>query len=73
VFIKRGTYKIYGGQTPATLDRVQTNGLGHRGIQKYIYQIEGDTLRTACKDDLQDRPMSFNEGGVWVATYKRVK
>jgi hypothetical protein len=58
---------------PAALDEVQTIRPDSAGTRKFIYRIEGDTLRTACKDDFLDLPNSFDEVGLYIVTWKRVK
>ena len=40
---------------------------------KYIYQIDGDTLRIARTMNDEQRPQGFNDKGVFISTYKRVK
>jgi uncharacterized protein (TIGR03067 family) len=72
-FVEGGSYKTNNGRMPAALDEMQTTRLDSQGTRRYIYRIEGDTLRTACKDGLRDLPASFDEKGIWVVTWKRVK
>jgi uncharacterized protein (TIGR03067 family) len=57
-----GTYTTDAGRRPAHLD--------FGGI-KYIYQVEGDTLRIAWMPERGDRPRNFDAAGVVVTTYMR--
>ena len=64
--VQRGTYRIDATQKPAHLDM---------GTAKFIYQIDGDTLRHATLAGAYDtpRPQGFYDKAIVVRTYKRVK
>jgi uncharacterized protein (TIGR03067 family) len=66
-------YRADAGLRPAHLDAPFPSGHRQRGMMRYIYRRDGDTLRIAFGDDLSIRPRSFDEQGIFVSTYKRVK
>ena len=69
-----GRYKIDSHRTPAALDEVQTTGQGWQIERRFIYRIEGETLHTAFNpNNPLNRPRSFDEDGVYIVTWKRVK
>lgn len=69
---KSGSGRIETTYNPPHLDWILANG-----DIKYIYQIDGDTLRLASKPGRlpgeTERPQGFNDKGLYVCTYKRVK
>jgi uncharacterized protein (TIGR03067 family) len=70
----RGSARIDPGRTPPQFDWSPSNGGGKGQVLRLIYQIDGDTLRTAIMNtDGMLRPQSFRDKGVVVHTYKRVK
>ena len=71
----RGSYRLDPTRKPPHLDEVPSNGPYQGQTVKYIYQLDRDTLRIAfmaAEDDMR-RPQGFNDKGVYVETYKRVK
>jgi uncharacterized protein (TIGR03067 family) len=72
-FVEGGSYKTDNGRMPAALDEMQTTRPDSQGTRRFIYRIEGDTLRTACTDNLQVRPRSFDQAGIYIVTWKRVR
>ena len=71
----RGSYRLDPTRKPPHLDEVPSNGPYRGQTVKYIYQLDRDTLRIAfmaAEDDMR-RPQGFNDKGVYVETYKRVK
>jgi uncharacterized protein (TIGR03067 family) len=71
----RGSYRLDPTHQPPHLNEVPANGPYQGQTVKYIYQLDRDRLRIAFmagKDDMR-RPQGFNDEGVYVETYKRVK
>jgi uncharacterized protein (TIGR03067 family) len=71
--VNEGTYKADSRRKPAFLDETTTAGPEAGRTEKYIYQLDGDRLRTAFRQDHRARPKSFDEDGVLIVIYKRVK
>jgi len=73
--IYRGTYRIDPVRKPPHLDWVRSNGDRPGKTLLFIYQIDGDTLRTGLMTSVNDRqrPQGFNGPDVFVQTYKRLK
>ena len=71
----RGVYHTDPARKPSHLDYFPANGPNQGKTLLFIYQIEGETLRTAhvVKSTDVQRPQGFNDKGVGVLTYKRVK
>jgi uncharacterized protein (TIGR03067 family) len=67
------TYRADASRLPAHLDAPFPPGHRQQGMMRYIYRRDGDTLRIAFGDDLSIRPRSFDDPGIFVSTYKRVK
>jgi uncharacterized protein (TIGR03067 family) len=69
---ERGNYRIDTTRKPPHLDRSPSI---NSGAEKFIYQIDGSTLKTAgiATADEVRRPQGFNDKGVVVLIYKRVK
>jgi uncharacterized protein (TIGR03067 family) len=68
----QGSYRIDSARNPPHLDWIPSGG-GFKGeMLKFICKRDGDTLRIAGRRDKQ-RPPGFNDEGVEVWTYKRVK
>jgi uncharacterized protein (TIGR03067 family) len=71
---ERGNYRIDRTPNPLHLDWMPSNGDFKGQTLKFIYQIDGDTLRMARMDsDLSLHPQGFNGEDVLVETYKRVR
>jgi uncharacterized protein (TIGR03067 family) len=69
-----GNIRIDPNQNPAHLDENPLTGYLKGETLKCIYQIEGDTLRIAGLPGLYvQRPKGFNDPGIEVSTYKRVR
>ena len=66
-----GRYRLDPTHKPAHLDWMPAN----RQTLKFIYQIDGDTLKIAGfpHEPTKPRPQAVNDKGVTVWTYKRVK
>jgi uncharacterized protein (TIGR03067 family) len=62
-----GNYTVEPGSKPAHLDIV-TSG----ETNKYIYRIDGDTLRLARYEQGVPHPKSFNDTGIVIIICKRV-
>jgi uncharacterized protein (TIGR03067 family) len=71
----RGRYRIDATRTPPHLDLVPEVGTSTGRTSMFIFQIEGDTLRIAWRlpPNEATRPQAFDEKGVVIATYNRVK
>jgi uncharacterized protein (TIGR03067 family) len=71
----RGTYRLDPGCKPPHLDCCPSNGQTQGRTLKLIYEVKGDTLRIGylTHKDLSRRPQGFDDDGVIVAVYKRVK
>jgi len=65
-----GTYTTDESYRPAYLDkRFPATG----ELRKYIYRVDGDTLWIGCMPDGCNRPTSFDDKGICVVIWKRVK
>jgi uncharacterized protein (TIGR03067 family) len=71
----QGRYRTDPGANPPRLDWYHSNGPFAGKTIKLIYQIDGDTLRIAfiADGDNSRRPQGFNDKGVSIGIYKRVK
>ena len=60
---------------PSHIDFMHSNGPAKGQTTKHIFQIEGDTLRIAQIGDAanEPRPQGFNDKGVQIFIYERVK
>jgi uncharacterized protein (TIGR03067 family) len=67
--LQTGTYTADAGRLPAHLDFL--SGPGNEETWKYIYRVEGDTLRIANMPGGQVRPHAFDQKGVVLTTYER--
>ena len=66
-----GTYTTDKTRVPAFLD--ESYGTSLEEARKYIYRIEGDTLRTAFRNANEgERPTSFDEPRLYIMTWKRL-
>ena len=70
---RSGTYTTDASRRPAHLDAPFPSRHPQQGMMRYLYRIDGDKLQIAFGDDLGIRPRSFDEPGIFVSTYKRVK
>jgi uncharacterized protein (TIGR03067 family) len=70
-----GTYRIDASRRPARLDQIASDGPGRGGVEKYIFQVDGDTLRLAFtySEEGVDRPEQFTDRHTGIHTFKRVK
>jgi uncharacterized protein (TIGR03067 family) len=66
-------YRTDPSQRPAHLDTLFATGDGQRGTMRYISRRDGNTLQIAHTNNRSVRPLSFDEPGIFVYTYKRVK
>jgi uncharacterized protein (TIGR03067 family) len=66
-----GTYDVDLTRKPSHLDMTQSKSKA----SKYIYKIDGDTLRIALINGLGEmrRPQDFTDKDVFITIYKRVK
>jgi uncharacterized protein (TIGR03067 family) len=69
----QGTYHINQTFTPHHFDWIPSRGDYKGQTLKCIYQIDGDTLKIANKIVGEERPQGFNDDGLAVSIYKRVK
>jgi uncharacterized protein (TIGR03067 family) len=70
--VSEGVYRADDTRRPCALDE-STTAEHEAGItRRFIYRLEGDTLRTAFVPGSRECPKSFDETGAWVATWKRV-
>jgi uncharacterized protein (TIGR03067 family) len=70
----RGCYRIDPTRNPPHLDRLPSSGPCKGETNKFIYQIDGDTLRVAGFYLIElPRPQGFNDDDISIWTYKRVK
>ena len=70
-----GRYRIDATRTPPHLDLIPDGGPDQGRTLPNIFQIDRDTLRLAWRlpPNVAVRPRTFDEKGVVVATYERVK
>jgi uncharacterized protein (TIGR03067 family) len=69
----RGNYRINTNCKPHHLDTFPSSG-PHKGRTfKYIYEVDRGMLRTAIGPYGDERPKGFNDEGVIIRIYKRVK
>jgi uncharacterized protein (TIGR03067 family) len=66
-----GTFTARNDRLPATFDETWTTGSAKGQTWQYIYQVEGDTLRTTHRPNGQVRPKSFDEDGAITIIWKR--
>jgi uncharacterized protein (TIGR03067 family) len=70
--VSEGVYRADYTRRPCALDE-STTAEHEAGItRRFIFRLDGDTLRTAFVPGSRERPKSFDETGAWVATWKRV-
>jgi uncharacterized protein (TIGR03067 family) len=62
-------YRLDPSQNPAHLDL----NPDHEEVLRFIYQINGDILRIGIGADNTRRPQGFNDAGLTIVTFKRVK
>ncbi len=67
-----GVYMADSTRRPCALDEATTAENEAGLTRRFIYRLDGDTLRTAFMQGSRERPKSFDETGAWVATWKRV-
>lgn len=70
-----GSYRIDHSRNPPQLEWLPSSG-AHKGKTiKWIYQIDGDTLKIACLVHEYEKrpPQGFDEKDLYVYTHKRVK
>jgi uncharacterized protein (TIGR03067 family) len=70
-----GSYRIDQSRNPPQLEWLPSSG-AHKGKTiKWIYQIDGDTLKIACLANEYEKrpPQGFDDKDLYVYTYKRVK
>jgi uncharacterized protein (TIGR03067 family) len=67
-----GSYKADPNQTPRLLDETKTTAPDYGETTKFIYQLDGDKLRTARRLSPPGRPQSFEEDDIYVVVWKRV-
>ena len=72
-FWNAGGYAADTGRNPASLDETTTLGFEAGNTRKFIYRLEGDRLRTAYRMNDAERPERFDEDGIHVCVWKRVK
>ncbi len=68
-----GTCRTDPTRKPAHLDWLFASGTYKGKTFKFIYQIDGDTLRMATMRNDWERPQTFSDRDIVVWTYKRVK
>jgi|SRR5262249_23888717 uncharacterized protein (TIGR03067 family) len=72
--VDEGVYATDTSRNPTCLDETSTvEGQATGKTRKLIYRIDGETLRTAVRLGEDGRPESFDEGGIYIITWKRVK
>jgi uncharacterized protein (TIGR03067 family) len=70
----QGNYRVNAGRRPAHLDLVQTKGPLAGKTRRFIYQVNGDTLKTSEMMNGNERPKEFDDKlDAIVCTYQRVK
>jgi uncharacterized protein (TIGR03067 family) len=70
---ERGTYKVGLRRGSHHLDLTPVDSEVGLVAPRQLYQVDGDTLRVAWKPNGGGRPKSFDEDGILIVTYKRVK
>ena len=70
--ISEGVYTVNYTRRPCALDESTTAEKEAGHTRRFIYRVDGDTLRTAFVPGSREYPKSFDETGAWVATWKRV-
>ncbi len=71
----QGSLRIDPTRNPSHLDHTPASGALANRTLKWIYQIDRDTLTIAGNPDglFERRPQGFNDKGIIVWTYKRVR
>ena len=67
--VRRGSFRTGRAREPHHLEWILSGGL----TLKCIYRIDGDTLRIACFECWDRRPQGFDDKGVIIFIYQRVK
>jgi uncharacterized protein (TIGR03067 family) len=66
-------YRADVASRPTQLDIIQMEGEEQGGTRQSIYRVEGRTLWVAEYQKKPGRPQSFEDAGLIIRTYKRVK
>jgi uncharacterized protein (TIGR03067 family) len=70
--ISEGVYTADSTRRPCAFDE-STTAEHEAGItRRFIYRLEGDTLRIAFVPGSREYPKNFDQTGAWGATWKRV-
>jgi uncharacterized protein (TIGR03067 family) len=70
--ISEGVYRADYTRRPCALDESTTAEKEAGQTRRFIYRVDGDTLRTAFVPGSREYPKSFDQAGAWGATWKRV-
>jgi uncharacterized protein (TIGR03067 family) len=71
--ISEGVYRADSTRRPCALDESTTAEKEAGQARRFIFRVDGDTLRTAFVPGSREYPKSFDQTGAWGATWKRVK
>jgi uncharacterized protein (TIGR03067 family) len=71
--MSEGVYATDTSRNPATLDETTKGGGQAVSERRILYRVDGDTLRTAYRVGEGERPKRFDEGGIYIVIWKRVK
>jgi uncharacterized protein (TIGR03067 family) len=70
----RGRYRVDPAHTPPRLEVIPDQGQFRGQTIRSIYQVEGGTLRAACRtEEPTRRPNTFHDESLSIVVYKRVK
>lgn len=73
VMHQQGTYTSRVDRVPCYLDETTAEGITPKGTKKFIYRRNDDRLLTAYGAQTSERPRSFDEDGIFVIVWKRVR
>jgi uncharacterized protein (TIGR03067 family) len=73
IWLSVGTYTTDASHKPARMETTDLEGQDQGRIRKYIYRIDGDSLRIAWEDERETYPETFDGDDVFVITLKRMK
>jgi uncharacterized protein (TIGR03067 family) len=72
-FLYEGFYKAVNGPQPAALDETDTVGDYKGRTRKFMYRIDGATMRMAFfRNEPLKRPTSVDDAGTFVIVFKRI-
>jgi uncharacterized protein (TIGR03067 family) len=70
----QGTYTLDSSKSPKQIDTVSATGENKGMVDRGVYELKGDTLKTVFDEvSKQNRPTAFDSGKYQLAVFKRLK